>query len=73
VVAIAATGLIHLGDARDAFGEATYKGLLFVANSVGALVAGGAFLGTCSVAPSACRVCRPSPMPGSNHSGSPPW
>jgi hypothetical protein len=64
VVAIVATGFIHLGTARDAFGEATYKGLLFVANGVGALaaavgvyrdrdwgwllgalVAGGAFLG----------------------------
>src|SRR6266446_8078083 len=39
VVAIVATGLIHLETARDAFGEATYKGLLFVANGVGALVA----------------------------------
>ena len=45
VVAIVATGLIHLGTAREAFGDATYKGLLFVANGVGALVAGGAFLG----------------------------
>jgi uncharacterized membrane protein HdeD (DUF308 family) len=39
VVAIVATGLIHLWTARDSFGEATYKGLLFVANGVGALVA----------------------------------
>ena len=39
VVAIVATGLIHLATARDSFGEATYKGLLFVANGVGALVA----------------------------------
>src|ERR1700730_15091720 len=39
MVAIVATGLIHLATARDAFGEATYKGLLFVANGVGALVA----------------------------------
>jgi hypothetical protein len=39
VVAIIATGLIHLVTARDSFGEATYKGLLFVANGVGALVA----------------------------------
>ena len=39
VVAIVATGLIHLGTAREASGEATYKGLLFVANGVGALVA----------------------------------
>ena len=40
VVAIVATGLIHLATARDSFGEATYKGLLFVANGFGALVAG---------------------------------
>ena len=39
VVAIVATGLIHLATARDSFGEATYKGLLFVANGIGALVA----------------------------------
>jgi hypothetical protein len=39
VVAIVATGFIHLVTARDSFGEATYKGLLFVANGVGALVA----------------------------------
>jgi hypothetical protein len=39
VVAIVATGLIHLETARDAFGDATYKGLLFVANGAGALVA----------------------------------
>lgn len=39
VVAIVATGLIHLVTTRDSFGEATYKGLLFVANGVGALVA----------------------------------
>ena len=39
IAAIVATGLIHLGDAPDAFGEATYKGLLFVANGVFALVA----------------------------------
>ena len=39
VVAIVATGLIHLVTARDSLGEATYKGLLFVANGVGALVA----------------------------------
>jgi len=38
-VAIVATGLIHFVTARDSFGEATYKGLLFVANGVGALVA----------------------------------
>jgi hypothetical protein len=39
VIAIVATGLIHLMTARDAFGDATYKGVLFVANGVGALVA----------------------------------
>ena len=39
VVAIVATSLIHLETARDAFGDTTYKGLLFVANGVGALVA----------------------------------
>jgi hypothetical protein len=39
VLAIVATGLIHLATARESFGEATYKGLLFVANGVGALVA----------------------------------
>jgi hypothetical protein len=39
VVAIVATGLVHFATARDSFGEATYKGLLLVANGVGALVA----------------------------------
>ena len=39
VVAIVATGLIHLWTAPDSFGDATYKGVLFVANGVGALVA----------------------------------
>jgi uncharacterized membrane protein HdeD (DUF308 family) len=39
VLAIVATGLIHLVTAQDSFGEATYKGVLFVANGVGALVA----------------------------------
>jgi hypothetical protein len=39
VVAIIATGLIHLATARESFGEATYKGLLFVANGIGAFVA----------------------------------
>lgn len=33
------TGLVHLIDASDAFTEASYKGLLFVANGVGAVVA----------------------------------
>lgn len=39
IAAIVATGLIHAGEAEDAFGDATYKGVLFVANCVGALVA----------------------------------
>ena len=39
IAAILATGVIHLAEARDSFGDATYKGLLFVANGVGALVA----------------------------------
>jgi hypothetical protein len=39
IAAILGAGLIHAVEARDAFGDATYKGLLFVANGVGALVA----------------------------------
>ena len=39
IAAILGAGFIHIVEARDAFGEATYKGLLFVANGVGALVA----------------------------------
>lgn len=39
IAAILGTGLIHVVEAQDAFGDATYKGLLFVANGVGALVA----------------------------------
>ena len=39
IAAILGTGLIHVLEARDAFGDATYKGLLFVGNGVGALVA----------------------------------
>jgi len=39
IVAILGTGLIHVVEAHEAFGEATYKGLLFVANGVGTLVA----------------------------------
>ena len=39
IAAIVATGLIHLLEAPDSFGEATYKGLLFVANGIFALVA----------------------------------
>ena len=38
IVAILGTGLVHCVEAQDAFGEAQYKGLLFVANGVGALV-----------------------------------
>src|SRR5437762_9556238 len=39
IAAILATGLIHTLEARDSFGDATYKGLLFVANGLGAVVA----------------------------------
>jgi len=39
IALILATGLIHLVSAPDSFGEATYKGLLFVANGAGAAVA----------------------------------
>jgi hypothetical protein len=39
IAAILATGLIHVLEAQDAFGDATYKGLLFVGNGVGALAA----------------------------------
>jgi hypothetical protein len=39
IVAILGTGLVHVLEARDAFGDATYKGLLFVGNGAGALVA----------------------------------
>lgn len=39
VVAILTMGLIHLWMARDAFGNARYEGVLFVANGIGALVA----------------------------------
>jgi hypothetical protein len=39
IAAILGAGLIHAMEARDAFGDATYKGLLFIANGVGALVA----------------------------------
>ena len=39
IAAILGTGLIHVVQAQDAFGEAQYKGLLFVGNGVGALVA----------------------------------
>jgi hypothetical protein len=39
IAAILGTGLIHLLEAQDAFGDARYKGILFVANGLGALVA----------------------------------
>ena len=39
IALILATGVIHLIDAPSSFGDATYKGLLFVANGVGAVVA----------------------------------
>ena len=39
IVAILGAGLIHVVEAPDAFGEATYKGLLFVGNGAGALLA----------------------------------
>jgi hypothetical protein len=39
ILAILGTGLIHVVEARDSFEEATYQGLLFLANGAGALVA----------------------------------
>ena len=39
IAAIIGTGLIHVIEAQDAFGDARYKGWLFVANGVGALIA----------------------------------
>jgi len=39
IVLIIAIGLIHFINAPDSFDEATYKGLLFLANGVGALIA----------------------------------
>lgn len=49
VVALLATALIHFVEAPAAFAEAPYKGILFVANGVGALIAaGGIFRGTWS-------------------------
>ncbi|MBA3944050.1 MAG: hypothetical protein H0X37_05745 [Herpetosiphonaceae bacterium] len=38
IILILLTGLIHVIDAPSSFGDATYKGLLFVANALGALV-----------------------------------
>lgn len=39
IVLIITTGLIHFVDAPDSFDEATYKGVLFLANGAGALLA----------------------------------
>lgn len=39
IALIIAVGLIHFISAPDSFDEATYKGVLFVANGVGALIA----------------------------------
>ena len=39
IALIVVTGLVHFVDAPDAFDEATYKGLLFIANGLGALLA----------------------------------
>ena len=41
IVLIIVTGLIHFIDAPDSFEEAAYKGWLFIANGIGALVAAG--------------------------------
>ncbi len=39
IILIIVTGIIHFIDAPDAFSEATYKGVLFVLNGIGGLVA----------------------------------
>ena len=39
IAAILATGIIHFVEAPESFGDARYKGVLFVANGLGALVA----------------------------------
>lgn len=39
IILIVLTGLIHFVDAPDSFDEATYKGVLFLANGAGALLA----------------------------------
>lgn len=36
ITLILMVGLIHFADAPDSFSEATYKGLLFTANGLGA-------------------------------------
>lgn len=46
IVLIVITGVIHLIDAPDAFSEITYKGVLFMLNGIGGLVAAyGVFRG----------------------------
>lgn len=44
VFALLATALIHFIEAPGAFSEVTYKGVLFVANGVGALIAAAGIL-----------------------------
>ena len=39
IILITITGIIHFYDAPDTFSEATYKGVLFTLNGVGAIVA----------------------------------
>lgn len=39
IALLLAIGLIHFATARDSFGDAAYKGILFVANGLGSLVA----------------------------------
>ncbi len=39
IVLIIITGIIHFIDAPDTFSEATYKGILFSLNGIGALIA----------------------------------
>lgn len=39
VVLLVVMGVIHFIDAPDTFSEATYKGVLFTLNGIGALVA----------------------------------
>ncbi|MCY7347935.1 MAG: hypothetical protein LH614_17185 [Pyrinomonadaceae bacterium] len=39
IISIIITGIIHFIDAPDAFGESTYKSVLFTLNGIGALVA----------------------------------
>ena len=47
IIVILATGVIHVIEAPDSFYEAAYKGGLFYANGLGAVVAGyGIFRGT---------------------------